>query len=65
MAEYIKIPITILVEKDSDIHKRLLRLTEASGYSMEEELDFLIRLGINPHLRANIKRMEAEYGILD
>lgn len=65
MAKYIHFTVTIPIEEGSDEHRRLLRLAEASGSTLESEFDFLMLLGSKHHLQTNIKRMEAEYGILD
>ena len=56
--EFVYVPVEIQLEKDGEIYNRLLRMAEAEGSTLEKELSFFVRLGINNHLKGNLDLLE-------
>ena len=61
MAKTILFSVEIPVEEDGDIHQRLKALAERSGNSVDQELTWAVVLGINHHIRRNLRTTEAQY----
>ena len=63
MGKFITVSTDILIEKDSDSYRRLVKLAEAMDVSIDTAVANVVQLGITHHLEGNIPLYERAYGL--
>lgn len=53
--DWIHCEILLHVKKDEEVYKLAEQLSQKTGNSIEEELDFALMLGCNPHIVRNLQ----------
>lgn len=47
--------VELYIKKDEEVYKLAEQLSLKTGYSIEEELNFALILGCNPHIMRNLQ----------
>lgn len=53
--EWIHCSVELYVKKDEEVYKLAEQLSQKTGNSIEQELDFALLLGSNPHIMRNLQ----------
>lgn len=53
--EWIHCSVVMHVKKDEEVYKLAEQLSQKTGNSIEEELNFALMLGCNPHIMRNLQ----------
>lgn len=53
--DWIHCEILLYVKKDEEVYKLAEQLSQKTGNSIEEELNFALMLGCNPHIVRNLQ----------
>lgn len=54
MAVYQSYQITVVLDKDSDLHKRIQKYADAVGYSFQQALEAVAGAGLYHHMTRNL-----------
>lgn len=55
MPEYHKQTIEVIIDKESDLYKRICAVAERKGRSVEYIFDTVAMVGLAPHMERNLK----------
>lgn len=53
--DWIRCSVELYVKKDEEVYKLAEQLSQKTGNSIEQELDFALLLGSNPHIMRNLQ----------
>lgn len=53
--DWIRCSVELYVKKDEEIYKLAEQLSQKTGNSIEDELNFALMLGCNPHIMRNLQ----------
>lgn len=53
--DWIHCSVELYVKKDEEVYKLAEQLSQKTGNSIEQELDFALLLGCNPHIVRNLQ----------
>ena len=53
--DWIRCSVELYVKKDEEVYKLAEQLSAKTGHTIEEELNFALLLGCNPHIVRNLQ----------
>lgn len=60
--DWIRCSVELYVKKDEEVYKLAKQLSAKTGHTIEEELNFALLLGCNPHIVRNLQFQLRRYG---
>lgn len=60
--DWIRCSVELYVKKDEEVYKLAEQLSAKTGHTIEEELNFALLLGCNPHIMRNLQFQLRRYG---
>ena len=57
MAEYHKQSVEVIIDKESELYKRICAVAENRGYSVEHVFETIAQVGLAHHMGRNLKYM--------